>query len=259
VTSAAKTAPNPARERELAAAIREHWTGFLAANDELKFLERDHDFSDVSLTPAAARCRDRVLEEAQAINGANWNYWSNALQPPVVETFDVVARRLAAAGRGIDYLEIGSCQGLSMGVIGLLLREYGVLRTLTSVDPYWSDGYDEIGHLQIDQETKGRAFRLYQRLGLPVRLVEAPSFVGLPELIRERKRYAMVYVDGRHERMNPAVDLGLSWALLADDGVLLLDDHRWPDVAPLKALCDTHLEPVHECWKVAAWTKSCWK
>ncbi|MBZ0268721.1 class I SAM-dependent methyltransferase [bacterium] len=256
MTTTVATGP---RERQLAAAIRDHWSGFLAANDELKLLQRDHDFSSVALTDVAERCRDRVLEEAQAINGANWNYWSNALQPPVVETFDVVLRQLAAAGHVVDYLEIGSCQGMSMGVIGLLLREYGLLRTLTSVDPYWSDGYDEVGHLEIDQETKGRAFRLYERLGLPVRLVEATSFEGLPELIRERQRYGLVYVDGRHERMNPAVDLGLSWALLADDGIVMLDDHRWADVAPLKALCDSHLEPVHECWKVAAWRKSRWK
>jgi hypothetical protein len=33
----------------------------------------------------------------------------------------------------------------------------------------------------------------------------------------------------------------------------MLDDHYWPDVKPVKALCDKHLRKVCEVWKVAAY------
>ncbi len=247
------------REQELLDDIPRSWAGFIEANDELKFIQREQDFSSLTLSSAARDSRAEVLEVAKSINGPKWNYWSNALQKPVVETFDKAVQRVAEGVTPVDYLEIGSCQGLSMGLIGTLLRRHGRLRSLTSVDPYWEDGYDENGHLEIDKGTKERAFRLYGELGLPVRLVEAPSFEGLPRLIRENASFGLIYVDGRHESLNPTVDFGLAWTLLDDGGVLMLDDHRWADVAPLKALCDEHLESVHESWKVAAYVKRSWK
>ncbi len=247
------------REHALLAELPRSWSMFLAANDELRLIQRDQNGDGVVLTAAAAECREQVLMEAQAVLGQNWNYWSNALQRRVVETFDTAVGRLEDDGGPVDFLEIGSCQGLSMGIIGALLRRHGVLRSLTSVDPYWEDGYDEVGHLDIDKQTRKLAFQLYERLRLPVRLVEAQSFEGLPQLIREGCSYRLIYIDGRHQRLNPVVDFGLSWALLEDGGIIMLDDHRWPDVAPLKAQCDEHLERVHESWKVAAYVKRSWK
>lgn len=39
----------------------------------------------------------------------------------------------------------------------------------------------------------------------------------------------------------------------ATQGIIILDDHYWPDVKILKELCDRHLSKVYESWKVVAY------
>ncbi len=157
-------------------------------------------------------------------------------------------------------IEIGSCQGLSMSLVGLLLRQRGALGSLVSVDPYFDSGYFEghLGpyrarqHVAIDQHTKESAQRLYSALSLPVEIRQATSLEGLRELIRSGRSFELIYIDGSHEALWPAIDFGMSCALLRAGGVLILDDHLWPDVLPIKKLCDLHGTKVQETWKTAS-------
>lgn len=215
---------------------------------------------DVHLPPAVEAVQKRVGDAARGIYGENWNFYSDALRPEIVEGF---ARTIdALSGRAtVDYMEIGSCQGLSLSLIALLLRDRNQAGTIVSLDPYFEQGYDEgetgpYGnklHVPIDKSTKSCAFRLYEGLGLDVELVEAMSMEGLRRLIHADRRFDLIYIDGSHERFWPAVDFGMCCALLRDGGIIILDDHLWPDVEPIRQLCDKHGVRIQSTWKTASY------
>jgi hypothetical protein len=96
---------------------------------------------------------------------------------------------------------------------------------------------------------------LYERMQLPVRLVEHVSERGLRQLISEGLFFDLVYVDGTHDGLTPTVDFGLSMALLRPGGAILLDDWFGPDIVGLKALCDRYLTKIDESPEIAAYLK----
>lgn len=217
-------------------------------------------YEDIVLPADDESIRQDVIAAAQTIYGESWNYYSDALRPEIamgfVQTIDGMDR-----SRPVSYLEIGSCQGLSMSFIALLLRRRGMLRSLTSIDPYFASGYDEgaLGpyehtqHVPIGKETRVCALNLYGKLGLDVDLLEMTSEEGLKHSLVAGKRFELVYIDGYHETLVPLVDFGLSAAVLSRPGVIIMDDYLWPDVAPIKALCDRHARRIQETWKTASY------
>lgn len=202
---------------------------------------------------------------AENIYGSSWNQYSNALLHEALYVYEKCIAELQVHFDRIDYLEIGSCQGLSISVVGLMLKDRGLLGDLVSVDPYFEDGYDEGAKLarqrniriNVDKRTKEQAFRLYTSLGINVSLLEMKSSEGLVKLLKENRRYHLIYIDGSHEALNPTVDFGLSCALCHSNGIVMLDDHLQPDVIGIKSLCDRHCVKVADCWKVAAYKISC--
>lgn len=216
------------------------------------------DYSGVSLPPDDERIRNEVMEAAVSIYGEAWNHYSDALRPEIALGF---IRTIDAIEGDVTYLEIGSCRGLSMTFVGMSLRRRGRLKRLVSIDPYFPSGYDEgaLGpyqsglHVSIDQSTKKDAFRLYDALKLDVELIERTSEEALKDLVRRDETFNLIYIDGYHEQLVPTVDFGLSYAVLAKPGIIILDDHLWPDVLPLKLLCDKHAVRVQETWKTASY------
>lgn len=73
------------------------------------------------------------------------------------------------------------------------------------------------------------------------------------ELIGAKQRFDMIYIDGLHAGLTPTIDFALSMCLLAEDGILILDDWPWPDVIGLKNLCDRHMEKLAECPDIVAY------
>jgi hypothetical protein len=217
------------------------------------------DYSDVTLPQEDELLRQRVMESAVSIYGDEWNHYSDALRPEIALGFTMTID--ATGADEISYLEIGSNRGLSMAFIGALLGHRGKLKRLVSVDPYFASGYAEgaLGpyqtgrHVAIDQSTRDGALRLYAALNLSVELIERTSEEALKELIANHENFDLVYIDGYHEQLVPAVDFGLSYALLAKPGIIILDDHLWPDVLPIKQLCDRHATRIQETWKTASY------
>jgi hypothetical protein len=222
--------------------------------------------SNYKLAVFSELAREKVLTSAERIYGKDssnsalapgWNYYSDALGGEVVQAFESSVLALTPVFQSVNYLEIGSAQGMSMSVIALMLEAQGILGELVSVDPYFDDGYKEgLGgdyHVNINKNTKKRAFELYQSLSIDVELLEMNSSDGLKSLIQAGRKFHLIYIDGSHLGLNPVIDFGLSCTLLHLDGVMMLDDHYWPDVAGLKSLCDKHCVKIHECWKVAAY------
>lgn len=216
---------------------------------------------DGRLSPPDNAVVELVRSAAIEIYGDNWNYYSDALRPEIANGFVQTIESFLPSDRPIDYLEIGSCQGLSMALIGGLLRVRNVLGALVSIDPYFESGYveGEAGPYEravtitVDKQTKTAAQKLYSQLGLTVELLELTSTSGLQQLIRESRVFDMIYIDGSHEGLLPATDFGLSNAVIRSGGVLVFDDHMWPDVQPLKQLCDRHATKLQETWKTASY------
>ncbi|NNC87297.1 MAG: hypothetical protein HKN82_02425 [Akkermansiaceae bacterium] len=220
------------------------------------------DYSGLHVSPEAEAETLALREMARAIYGQRYEYMSFATNREVVHVFETVLDSLAGRFERINYLEIGSAQGLSMSLMGLLLRQKRRLGRLVSVDPYFDDGYVEgqrspWGKSGVSQATDGMregALRLYESAGLDVEQRRTTSLNGLRELIAEEARFELIYVDGYHEGLTPAVDIGLSLALLADNGVIMLDDHQWPDVSPLENLLRQHSKSIVRNWKIAAFS-----
>lgn len=216
---------------------------------------------NVALPERDERVRATVQAAAATIYGDSWNYYSDALRPEIAEGFARTVDAVAQTNQPVQYLEIGSCQGLSMSLIAGLLRDRSVLGSLVSIDPYFETGYIEGGtgpyrkaeQVVVTKNTKACALRLYTQLGLNVEIIERRSGEGLIELIRNARTFDLVYIDGSHEQLCPTIDFGLCSAILRPNGVLILDDHMWPDVQPIKQLCDKHAVKIQETWKTASY------
>jgi predicted O-methyltransferase YrrM len=106
-----------------------------------------------------------------------------------------------------------------------------------------------------DKSTKQLAFEFYQTMGLRVEHIEDLSNNALVEMLRQKKSYDLIYVDGFHEKTVPLEDIALSLSLLSEDGVIVIDDWIWPDVAPIKHLLDRHLVKIAEHPLMAAYKR----
>jgi len=205
--------------------------------------------------------RLQVKQAATLIYGENWNFYSDALRPEIVEGFITTIDAVSRNRDCCNYLEIGSCQGLSMSLIGSLLKSRGRFGKVVSVDPYFEAGfaegefspYEKQATIPVNKQTKSQAIQLYESLGLAVELIEQPSDAGLRHLICQGRKFDIIYVDGSHERFWPTVDFALSFVLLQPGGIIILDDHQWCDVEPIKLLCDRHATCVQQTWKTVSY------
>jgi hypothetical protein len=223
------------------------------------------EFGALELSGFSTRIRTTVIEAAESIYGPKWDYVSGSLNKEPLHCFERTIDELSRDRDRIDYLEIGSAQGMSMSFIGLCLSESGHLGTLVSVDPYFDGGYTEESthpatgrrpysvRSTINKSTKCAAESLYRMLGLSVKVMETTSREGLVQLVRENQRFDLVFIDGYHAELAPALDFGISLHLLRDGGAVMLDDHLCRDVKPIKKLCDNYCEKIAECWKVACY------
>jgi len=162
-----------------------------------------------------------------------------------------VLGKVPAPNGKVDYLEVGSFKGASLVVIASILRSFGRLGEIVSIDPYFAEGYEEtppfMGKTIVKPSTEGTmrsAFRLYETAGLTVTHARDISSKAMIDLIRADRRFDLVYIDGNHEKLNPMVDTALGLQLLRPGAFLMLDDINWPDVKPIARLCREHLRFV---------------
>lgn len=76
-----------------------------------------------------------------------------------------------------------------------------------------------------------------------VNLIESDSFVGLSKLGYNGYRFDLIYVDGGHRADCALRDLCMCWAMLEDEGVLILDDLHLDAVRRRR-----HDPKVREAW-----------
>ena len=219
------------------------------------------NYDHLKLNNHTVQSVEKTLDIAKKLYGDEWNYYSDALRKEVSYTFQSSIEILSKDFKSINYLEIGSAKGLSMSVIGASLKSMGIIGNLYSVDPYYDDGYVEGGGsllqdellVNINKRTKQKAYELYEKMQLNVNQIELTSKEGLVQLIKEEKKFHLIYIDGYHEDLVPIIDFGLSCELICSKGIIMLDDHMWEDIKGLKQLCDKYLVKVFESWKVVAY------
>lgn len=219
--------------------------------------EKNKDYSKLQISDTTESSLATCIKEAISVYGENWNYQSDALRREMVFGFQTCIYHLLNKTDTINYLEIGSCQGLSMSIIGNIIRNNSLQSgKLLSIDPYFEDGYFEHNiQVPVNKTTKSKAFSLYNKLSLNVKHIEKPSGVALKQLIIENENFNLIYIDGAHEGMIPFTDLAYSLELVSEKGtIIILDDHKaYDDVKFLKQLCDRNYNKVYENWKIAAY------
>ena len=69
--------------------------------------------------------------------------------------------------------------------------------------------------------------------------MKGDSTVGLPELIKQFKKYDLIHLDGCHLPHIAKKDLDNSLELLANNGIIIFDDTQDPD---LSILCKQYVD-----------------
>jgi predicted O-methyltransferase YrrM len=119
------------------------------------------------------------------------------------------------ADRSFDVLEIGSFEGRS----ALFFLETFLKSRVTCVDPF-----PPKRSAKFDHNIRRYRHRLTKRRGR--------SAAVLDQLVTEKRRYDVVYIDGDHSRGAVLADTVLAWQLLRVGGVLIWDDYLWETDAP---------------------------
>ncbi len=133
--------------------------------------------------------------------------------------------RLARKARARRILEVGMGYGISTLFLCQALRDNGG-GVYAAVDPLERTRWRSIG------------LRNLQNAGLEdlVTLHEAPSYEVLPQLLRERERYGLIFIDGAHQLDYVFVDAFYADKLLEPEGFLVFDDVWARPVARAAAL-----------------------
>lgn len=122
----------------------------------------------------------------------------------------------------LNILEIGSWEGRST----LFIATYFPNATITAVDT-WEGSDEHLANVAAERGIEGRfdhnlafaAGRLTKCRGM--------SSSVLPELLANRCRYDLIYVDGSHYAPDVLSDALAAWQMLRQGGVVIFDDFLW--------------------------------
>jgi predicted O-methyltransferase YrrM len=126
-------------------------------------------------------------------------------------------------------LEIGLAYGISAMFIGAALRKTERARHYI-VDPNQRRQWHGVGLLNL------------KRSGLDgqVELMEEPSFLALPELVRRGVRVDFAFIDGYHTFDHVLLDVFFVDLLLNVGGIVALDDLDYPSIAKVSRYIATN-------------------
>lgn len=135
----------------------------------------------------------------------------------------VVLHNLVVDRKPTSTLEVGLAFGGSAVAMASAFRSNGQRpeRQHVAIDPYQKTIWDSTG------------LELLKSDGLDgyVEVYEQESSEALPWLLRQGKKFDLIYVDGSHLFENVFIDYYYCTRLLQDGGILLFDDSKFPDVS----------------------------
>lgn len=132
----------------------------------------------------------------------------------------------------ITTIETGMAVGMSTGYICSGLASVGNPECAhTAVDPYQHIFYDDAAVLAMQELGYGPV----------VELVAADSRFALPDLVRQRRRYDLAFIDGDHRFDGALIDLIYCSRLVRPGGLLIVDDYDMPAVAKAVSYASSNL------------------
>lgn len=124
----------------------------------------------------------------------------------------------------LDFLEIGSYEGRS--AIWLLenIINHETCR-LTCVDSFFDQEYETINGISLKNQFLQNIYPFAQQGKLTV--FQNESFDALQELIKMKKQFDFIYIDGCHMAKSVLEDAVFSFRLLKNNGIMIFDDFNW--------------------------------
>lgn len=145
----------------------------------------------------------------------------------------VQVQRLIAEHTPRESLEVGMAMGMSTLAILYALDAAGG-GTHVAIDPYESaappTGYEGIGVAMVRRA----------RLDAMLTVMEEPSYLALPALVAQGRRFDFILIDGYHTFDYTFVDYFYADLLLRDGGLLVFDDVMLPMVHHVCWFLETH-------------------
>ncbi len=117
-------------------------------------------------------------------------------------------------------IEVGMAYGVSSLAILTALRDLGGERKLISIDPYQARDWGNCG---LEAVKRGDLQHLHE-------LIEEPSYLALPELVKKGTTIEFGYIDGWHTFDYTLMDFWYLDRMLAVNGIVGFNDCDWPAV-----------------------------
>jgi hypothetical protein len=188
-------------------------SGGTSVNDALQELVRRHSVTIDSGDALAGTYRDwyEGMELSDDWTSNNFPIWEKVLR--------------SHGEKFRNALEVGSFEGRS----AVFLLEFLPKLHLTCVDLFqYTDEFFPDRKDMRSEFTGGVRFdkNLSKYSGRYDKIV-APSCNALANMVREKKRFDLIYIDGSHYRDDVVLDAFLSWKLLKEKGIIIFDDYSW--------------------------------
>lgn len=147
-----------------------------------------------------------------------------------------ILRNLFLAERPTRTLETGLGFGASALVFGASHRELTgtPAHQHTAIDPHQRGHWDEVALVALENA----GLRDY------VDFREQSSSIALPQLLAEREKFQLIYVDGSHLFEDVFLDAYFASRLLVERGVLVFDDSTDPHVRKVLHFIRSNLQTV---------------
>jgi predicted O-methyltransferase YrrM len=125
----------------------------------------------------------------------------------------------------LEFLEIGSFEGKSTTWLldNILTDESS---NITCIDTF--EGGFEHAQMHLNLNNLYNIFlNNISQYGKKVIPIKKMSSIGLLEQTVRDKKYDFIYIDGCHESKEVLEDMVLSWQVLKEGGIMILDDYLW--------------------------------
>lgn len=177
--------------------------------------------------------------------------------PPALEEIYATGKTVAADGTTIPARGLSTPNNLH--IIQALLRDYPTQSTIEIGLAHGGSAlaimteqhklHDAFRHTAIDpfqsSVWKGAGVAAVGRLGIPgFDCVEDYSCFVLPQMVKEGRRFGLIYVDGSHIFEDVFVDLYYSVMLLNEGGIILFDDSTDKHVHKVLRFADSNFSEL---------------
>ena len=187
----------------------------------------------------------KVLNEAllkSRVKDAQGNIYK--LQGGIAKDAILKIQQLIRENNCKNTLEVGMAMGMSTLAILYALEKNGGGKHI-AIDPYQKkeiDYYDPTTPPPTSDGYGGTGIAMVEDAGLSsmFKHIDEPNYLALPKLVKDGKRFDLIFIDGYHTFDYAFIDFFYSDLLLNEGGVLVFDDVSLPMVHKVCWFLETH-------------------